>query len=38
MTKIIRYQELPITAAADSDDILVELFVCTKRRALHLAV
>lgn len=31
MTEIIRYQEAPITTAADSDDMLVELFVRTKR-------
>lgn len=31
MTEIIRYQESPITTAADSDDMLVELFVRTKR-------
>lgn len=31
MTEIIRYQESQITTAADSDDMLVKLFVDTKR-------
>lgn len=31
MTEIIRYESAPITTAADSDDMLVELFIRTKR-------